>query len=136
MDRDLDAGVIDRAFEFARTAGGTGDRPRAAVARSGTFEVVRHDESQSSGDPTAHAIALALTELAHVIGTRRLRGVTIYATHEPCSMCAGALVASGVDRLVFSEPDPVRGAAGSRYNMLADPRLGHEVAVTIVNRRN
>jgi tRNA(adenine34) deaminase len=117
---------LTECVEHAREAG---ERPHAAVATLSGRTVARHDESRSSGDPTAHSIVLVLVDLARAVRSRRLDGATVYATHEPCVMCAGALVAARVTSLVFGEPMTEHGAAGSRYNVLADPRLGHEVLV-------
>jgi tRNA(adenine34) deaminase len=73
---------------------------------------------------------LALRAAAKAAGSWRLVGATLYVTLEPCSMCAGALVAARISRVVFGAPDPKAGACGSLYNICADPRLNHEVAVT------
>ncbi|MDP9075090.1 MAG: nucleoside deaminase, partial [Actinomycetota bacterium] len=81
-------------------------------------------------DPTAHAELLALREAAAALGRWRLTEATLYCTLEPCPMCAGALVAARVERLVFAAADPKAGACGSLYNLCADPRLNHEVTVT------
>jgi tRNA(adenine34) deaminase len=88
------------------------------------------DTTVTGHDPTAHAIASVISVAAAQLRTWRLEGMTVVATHEPCTMCAGALLASRVDRLVFGAVDRDQGAAGSRYNVLVDPRLGHEVLVT------
>ena len=90
----------------------------------------RHNEREQRGDPTAHAEILVLADAAAVLGTWRLSEVTLVVTLEPCPMCAGALVAARVGRLVFGAADPKAGACGSLYNLCADPRLNHEVAVT------
>ena len=117
-----------RVLAVSLAAGARGERPHGALATDGESVVVAHDASHSLADPTAHAIARALAALASVRQRWRLDGVTVVATHEPCLMCAGALVAARVDRLIFGTGVP-DGAAGSRYNVCADPRLGHEVEV-------
>ena len=80
-------------------------------------------------DPLAHAEILALQEAARSLGRWRLTGATIYATLEPCPMCAGALVNSRIDRLVYAVPDPKAGAAGTLFDIPRDPRLNHRVEV-------
>jgi tRNA(adenine34) deaminase len=90
----------------------------------------RHNERERSNDPTAHAELLALREAAAALGAWRLRDATIVVTLEPCPMCAGALVAARVGRLVYGAADPKAGACGTLYNLCADPRLNHEIAVT------
>lgn len=90
----------------------------------------RHNERESSSDPTAHAEMLALRDAAAASGDWRLSDVTLVVTLEPCPMCAGALVAARVNRLVYGASDPRAGACGTLYNLCADPRLNHELAVT------
>ena len=100
--------------------------------------VVRHGEVIASagngrerlGDPTAHAEVLALRAAAERTGSWRVDGCTLYVTLEPCAMCAGAIVLSRVDRVVFGATDPKAGFAGSLGNLLHDERLNHRVAVT------
>jgi tRNA(adenine34) deaminase len=81
-------------------------------------------------DPTAHAEIVALRESALAREHWRLEDATVYATLEPCAMCAGALVNARVARLVIGALDEKAGAVGSRYNLLSDPRLLHEVLLT------
>jgi len=108
-----------------------GDVPVGAVALVGGVAVAsRHNERELSGDPCAHAEILALRDAAAAGGGWRLDAVTLVVTLEPCAMCAGALVAGRVGRLVFGAPDPRAGACGSLYNLCADPRLNHELPVT------
>ena len=90
----------------------------------------RHNERELTGDPTAHAEVLCLRDAATTLGAWRLAGVTLVVTLEPCPMCAGALWAARIDRIVYGAADPKAGAAGSLYNLCADPRLNHEVRVT------
>jgi tRNA(adenine34) deaminase len=89
----------------------------------------RHNERELRRDPTAHAEMLALQDAARMRGTWRLDSLTLVVTLEPCAMCAGALVAARVARLVFGAVDPKAGSCGSLYNLCADPRLNHEVEV-------
>jgi tRNA(adenine34) deaminase len=72
-----------------------------------------------------------VADAAAALGTRRLDAVTLVVTLEPCAMCAGALVAARVGRLVFGAADLKAGACGSLYNLCVDPRLNHEVAITV-----
>lgn len=118
------------ALEEAEAAIGHGDVPVGAVALSrGRLLASRHNEREKRGDPTAHAELLALSDVAGALGTWRLSEVTLVVTIEPCPMCAGALVAARLGRLVFGAADPKAGACGSLYNLCADPRLNHEVSV-------
>ena len=118
------------ALAEAGAAPGHGDVPVGAVAvHGGRVVASRHNERELRGDPTEHAELLALAEAAAVLGTWRLSGLTLFVTLEPCPMCAGALVASRADRVVFGAADPKAGACGSLYNLCADPRLNHEVEV-------
>ena len=119
------------ALEEAAGALAHGDVPVGAVAILDGKPVARaHNERELRGDPTAHAELLALRQAAEVVGGWRLGGITLVVTLEPCPMCAGALVNARVGRLVFGAADPRAGAAGSLYNLCADPRLNHELAVT------
>ena len=119
------------ALEEATLAPGHGDVPVGALAlAAGRVIARRHNERELSGDPTAHAELLALQDAARALGTWRLGAVTLVVTLEPCPMCAGALVAARVSRLVFAAADPKAGAAGSLYNLCVDPRLNHEVDVS------
>jgi tRNA(adenine34) deaminase len=119
------------ALEEARAAVDHGDVPVGAVALVGGEVVARaHNERERRGDPTAHAEILVLRAAAEVVGGWRLADVTLVVTLEPCPVCAGALVAARVGRLVFGATDPRAGSCGSLYNLCADPRLNHELAVT------
>ncbi len=118
------------ALGEARAAGEGGDVPIGAiVARDGEVVAAAGNEREAAGDPTAHAEILALRRAATTLGSWRLTGCSVYVTLEPCPMCAGALVAARVDRVVFAAPDPKAGACGSLYNLCVDPRLNHEVEV-------
>ncbi len=118
------------ALSEARAAANEGEVPVGAVTLvGGRMVAARHNEREGSADPTAHAEMLALRETADVLGGWRLSEVTMVVTLEPCPMCAGALVAARVGRLVFGAPDPRAGACGTLYNLCADPRLNHELPV-------
>jgi tRNA(adenine34) deaminase len=119
------------ALDLAAKAGDGGEVPVGAVVVSGG-EVIAEGANgrEVTRDPTAHAEVVALREAAKVAGSWRLLGTTLYVTLEPCPMCAGALVAARVSRVVFAAPDPKAGACGSLYNLCGDPRLNHELAVT------
>jgi len=131
--RPSDDVAMALALEEARSATAHGDVPVGAVVMSAADEpqvlARRHNERELTGDPTAHAEILALREAAGRVGSWHLGGCTLVATLEPCLMCAGALVAARIDRVVFGAPDPRAGACGSLYNVAADPRLNHEVEV-------
>lgn len=120
------------ALEEAAAAGAAGDVPVGAVVLGpeGALLARRRNERERLGDPTAHAELLALRDAAAALGSWRLAGATVVATLEPCPMCAGALVGARVRRVVFGAADLKAGACGSLYNLCADPRLNHEVAVT------
>jgi tRNA(adenine34) deaminase len=119
------------ALEEAEAAAAHGDVPVGAVAVAGNRVLARrHNERELQNDPTAHAELLTLRDAAAELRSWRLSEVTLVVTLEPCPMCAGALVAARVGRLVFGAEDPKAGACGSLYNLCADPRLNHELPVT------
>ena len=127
---EVEAAAMRLALEEAAAAPAHGDVPVGAVVLAGGEVVARrHNERELTGDPTAHAELLALRDAAARLGRWRLSECTLVATLEPCPMCAGSLVAARVGRLVFGAADPKAGACGSLYNLCADPRLNHELAV-------
>jgi tRNA(adenine34) deaminase len=122
---------MDLALAEARLAAEEGEVPVGAVALiNGKVLAARHNERETAADPTAHAEILALRDAAAVVGGWRLSALTLVVTLEPCPMCAGALVAGRVSRVVFGASDPRAGACGTLYNLCADPRLNHELEVT------
>ena len=80
-------------------------------------------------DPSAHAEIVAMRAAGRVLGNHRLVGCTLYVTLEPCAMCAMAAVHARLARVVYGAADPKTGAAGSVFDLLADPRHNHRVAV-------
>jgi tRNA(adenine34) deaminase len=119
-----------RALTLADEASARGDVPVGAVGVCGELVAEARNEKEARRDPTAHAEMLVLRELARRLGSWRLTGATLYVTKEPCVMCAGAMVAARIGRLVFGCRDPKGGAAGSVYNITADERLNHRLEVT------
>lgn len=119
------------ALEEATAATEHGDVPiGAVVVVNGEIVARRHNERERTGDPTAHAEVLAIRAAAATVADGwRLVDATVVVTVEPCPMCAGALLAARVRRVVFGVPDPKAGACGSVYNLCADPRLHHEIEV-------
>ena len=119
------------ALAEAESAVGHGDVPVGALVLGPSGEVLarRHNERERLADPTAHAELLAIRDAAAAAQSWRLDGATVVVTLEPCPMCAGAMVAARVARVVFGAPDLKAGACGSLYNVCGDPRLNHEVAV-------
>ena len=119
------------ALDEARLALGHGDVPIGAVAlHEGRVVARAHNERELRRDPSAHAEVLLVQRAAEALGAWRLAGVTVVVTVEPCVMCAGALLAARVERVVFGADDLKAGAVGSLYNVCSDPRLNHEVIVT------
>ncbi len=125
-----DLALMRLALEEARLAEASGDVPVGAVAAlAGALVARQHNRKEAWTDPTAHAELLVLRETASRLGRWRLPDVSIYATMEPCPMCAGAMVQARVGRLVYAVPDPRTGAAGSVFDIVDNPRLNHRVAV-------
>lgn len=122
---------MELALEEASRAASLGDVPVGAVVLLEGQVIARAgNERHQRRDPTAHAELVALRSAAAAVGGWRLYGATVVVTLEPCPMCAGALLAARVARLVFGAADSKAGACGSLYNLCADPRLNHELDVT------
>ena len=118
------------ALDAAREAAELGEVPVGAVVVQGGKLIARsHNRREIDRDPLAHAEILAIRQAAEVIGGWRLIGCSLYVTLEPCAMCAGALVNSRVETLVFSARDPKAGFCGSLGDLLRDPRLNHRLEV-------
>ena len=118
------------ALEEAELSAVAGDVPIGAVVLvDGHVVSQAGNRREQDRDPTAHAEVLALRAAAAELGTWRLSGATLVVTLEPCPMCAGALLASRVERVVFGAANTDNGACGTLYNLCADPRLNHEVEV-------
>lgn len=83
----------------------------------------------AESDPSAHAEIVAMRRAGQAVGNHRLLGATLYVTLEPCAMCAMAMIHARIARVVFGAFDPKTGAAGSVFDLLADPRHNHRVQV-------
>ena len=127
---NLDEQYMRQALQLAEAACQKGEVPVGAllVGEAGVISCA-HNRCEELHDATAHAELLVLQEGGRCLGSWRLLNTTLYVTLEPCPMCAGALVHARVSRLVFGTRDPKGGAAGSLYNIPADPRLNHRLEV-------
>ncbi|MBW8702346.1 tRNA-specific adenosine deaminase [Streptomyces sp. MBT84] len=129
--RDRWRAAMRLALDQAGLAVAGGDVPVGAVVLSADGSVIGrgHNEREATGDPSAHAEILALRRAAAVLGEWRLPGCTLVVTLEPCTMCAGAVQQSRVDRLVYGARDEKAGAAGSLWDLVRDRRLNHRPEV-------
>jgi tRNA(adenine34) deaminase len=119
------------ALDEARDALESGDVPIGAVVLDADGSVIGrgHNVRERDGDPTGHAEMVAIRAAAGVVGAWRLTGCTLVVTLEPCTMCAGAVVLSRLDRLVFAAYDDKAGAVGSLWDVVRDRRLNHRPEV-------
>ena len=118
------------ALALARAAQAEGEVPvGAVVVLDGTVVGRGRNSPVASNDPTAHAEMLALREVAAAIGNYRLEQATVYATLEPCCMCAGALVAARVKKLVFGARDLRFGGVRSKFRIADSDLLNHRVEI-------
>ena len=113
----------ERAFDEGEVPVG------AVVVHAGEVVGRGHNMVERLQDPTAHAEVIAITAACETLGTKVLRGCTLYVTIEPCPMCAGALVWAKLDRLVFGAFDEKAGSASTLYNIPQDRRLNHQMDV-------
>ncbi|HBL28044.1 MAG TPA: tRNA-specific adenosine deaminase [Acidobacteria bacterium] len=122
---------MSEALVEAGRAGEIGEVPIGCViVREGGIVGRGHNRREIDGDPLAHAEILAIRRAAGEVGGWRLVGCTLYVTLEPCAMCAGALVNSRIERLVYGAADPKAGFCGTLGNLVQDPRLNHRLEVT------
>jgi tRNA(adenine34) deaminase len=128
MNRDET--YIRRAIELAQKAAESGDVPVGAVLVSGDVVLEASNEKETRPDPTAHAEMLIIREAAQRLGVWRLSEATLYVTKEPCVMCAGAMIAARLKRVVYAARDPKGGADGSAFDVLRSERTNHRLEVT------
>jgi tRNA(adenine34) deaminase len=122
--------LMAEALAEAEAAGRDGEIPAGAIAwLDGQIVGRGRNQGIALNDPTAHAEIQALRAAARRLGNYRLPGLRLYATLEPCAMCAGALLQARAARLVYGARDPKAGAVESRYSLLGDPRSNHRVEV-------
>jgi tRNA(adenine34) deaminase len=118
------------ALALAGQGGQQGEVPvGAVVVIDGVIAGCGSNAPIARADPTAHAEILAIRQAAERLGNYRLAGATLYCTLEPCVMCAGALVAARVQRLVFGARDLRFGGVRSKFQVADSPVLNHRVEV-------
>ncbi|MBE3597110.1 MAG: tRNA adenosine(34) deaminase TadA [Hydrogenibacillus sp.] len=128
---DLDVHWMRLALQEAEQALALGEVPiGAVVVKNGVVVGRGHNVRETMRDPLGHAELIALREAARTLGGWRLVGATLYVTLEPCPMCAGAVVQSRVQRLVYGASDPKAGCAGTLMNLVADPRFNHRAEIS------
>jgi tRNA(adenine34) deaminase len=122
---------MGEAVRQARRAYRAGEVPVGAVIVRAERIIARAwNQVELLKDATAHAEMLALTQAQEAVGDWRLTDCTLYVTKEPCPMCAGAIVHTRLQRVVFGAPDPKAGAAGGILNLLQFPTFNHQCAIT------
>lgn len=123
--------LMRQALDLAVTAADAGDVPVGAIIidADGTVIGTGRNTRERDADPTGHAEVVAIREAAAARGEWRLEGCTLIVTLEPCTMCAGAIVASRLERLVFGAFDEKAGAVGSLWDVVRDRRLNHRPEV-------
>ena len=125
-----DRRFMQLALKEAERAFDEGEVPiGAVVVHAGEVVGRGHNMVERLQDPTAHAELIAITAAAETLGTKVLRGCTLYVSIEPCPMCAGAMVWAKIDRLVFGAFDEKAGSASTLYNIPQDRRLNHFIEV-------
>lgn len=121
---------MEAALRLARVAAVREEVPvGAVVCRDGGILAEAHNETILRNDATAHAELLAIQRAIEKVGEGRLTRSTLYVTLEPCTQCAGAIILSKVERVVFGTWDPRAGMAGSVHDLLRHPRLNHRPEV-------
>ncbi|MAR48482.1 MAG: tRNA-specific adenosine deaminase [Acidimicrobiaceae bacterium] len=122
--------LMGLAMQEAITAKNAGEVPIGAVIEiDGRIVASRHNERETTNDPTAHAEILAIRDAAKFVKNWRLEKATLVVTLEPCPMCAGAIWASRVKKVIWGAPNMEAGSLGSLYNFGVDPRLNHQVEI-------
>jgi tRNA(adenine34) deaminase len=125
-----DSYYMQIALEESKKAFAAGEVPIGAViVLNGEVIAQAHNLKETWLDPTAHAEMVAIREACKKLNRWRLTGATLYVTLEPCPMCAGAIVQSRIDRLVYGVKDPKAGAVDSLFNMLQNDALNHQLVV-------
>lgn len=102
----------------------------AVIVHEGRIIAAAHNQREQLHDPTAHAEMIAITQAAEALGSWRLEDCTLYASLEPCLMCAGAILQARIPRVVYGAADPKAGAVDTLYQLLTDARLNHRCEIT------
>ncbi len=127
---DMDVHFMRMAYREAQTAAEMGEVPIGAViVHQGEMVGKAHNQVEMLKDPTAHAEMIALTQASVAFDNWRLENAALYVTKEPCPMCAGAIVQSRVQRVVWGLTDPDRGGAVSLFNILQNDALNHRCEI-------
>ena len=127
---DIDERWMSEALRWAERAAEAGEVPVGAViVKDGRVLGRAHNQVEMLRDATAHAEMIAITQAAEALENWRLEGADLYVTLEPCAMCAGALVLSRVARIIYAADDPIAGACGSTFNIVAEKKLNHRIPV-------
>jgi tRNA(adenine34) deaminase len=127
---DLDIYWMKEAIKEAKRAEEIGEVPIGAIIVKGNEIIARgHNRRELDRNPLAHAEIIAIQEASRKLGGWRLIGTTLYVTLEPCPMCAGAILQSRIERVVFGASDPKAGCVGTLMNLLQDERFNHQAEV-------
>ncbi len=127
----FDEEMMQLALGEAAKAAAMGEVPVGAILTIGDRVIARaHNTTETDTFPLAHAELVALTRAFESVGTKRIAGMSLYVTLEPCLMCSGAIVLARVERVIYGCRDPKAGACTSLYSTLSDPRLNHRCEVT------
>ena len=127
---NFDEEYMTVALSEAMVGASIGEIPVGAViVKDGEIIAAAHNLRENGGGATAHAEIVAINEASEKLGTWRLSGCELYVTLEPCPMCAGAIINSRLDRVVYGAKDPRMGAMGSIIDLNCYP-IGHKVKIT------
>jgi tRNA(adenine34) deaminase len=131
LSKEWEPLMLEALAEAQKAFQASEDVPVGAVIVNELGEIIARAGNQKEllGDPTAHAEIVAIRQAAQVVGDWRLNGFTLVVTLEPCVMCAGAIQAARISRVVFGAWDEKVGASGSLYDVVRDRRLGSQIEV-------
>ena len=130
MATKVDEQYMREALKAAREALKRREQPVGAVIVQRARCIARaHHQTKTLRDPTAHAVVIAITQAANTVESEQLPNATLYVTQEPCCMCLGAVLVSGINRLVFGADNLKQGACGSVVNLPGHERLNRKLVV-------
>ncbi|MCF7877554.1 MAG: tRNA adenosine(34) deaminase TadA [Candidatus Omnitrophica bacterium] len=120
---------MQRALRQAEHAESEDEVPVGAIIiYKGRIIAKSHNQVEKLNDPTAHAEMIAITQAANYLGSKWLKGCSLYVTVEPCSMCAGALILARIGQVIFGAADPKTGAFGSKFD-INKLKLNHKIRI-------